>query len=172
MSTSSPGAERRRGAGRRGFSLLEALVALVVAGLVLPTLARALAGAWSADRMPLDVLSGITLARDVAAGAALPPEARQLGYAADRRITPATLLVLPSDVAPAPRGTGPEAPAQDLKPDATPSAIRIAAPKGFDGPAPEPAPAAVALDRVSVALRTPAGRRLRLDSLRIDDAPR
>ncbi|RYB02777.1 type II secretion system protein [Lichenibacterium ramalinae] len=171
MSTSSPAAERRA-RRRRGFTLVEALVALVVAGLLLPTLARALAGAWSAARMPLDVVSGITLARDVAAGGALPPDARQLGYAADRSTTSVTLLELPSDVAPAPGGTGQDEAANDLKPDATPSAIRIAAPKGFAGASPEAAPADVVLRRVSVSVRTPAGRRLKLDALRIDDASR
>lgn len=171
MSMSSRAAERRA-RRRRGFTLIEALVALVVAGLVLPVLARALAGAWSASRMPLDVVSGITLARDVAAGMPLPPDARRLGFSADRSLSPATLLVLPSDVAPAPRGTGQDEEARDLRPDATPSAVRIAAPKGFDGPAGEAAPADVALSRVSVSVRTPAGRRLTLDALRVDDAAR
>lgn len=171
MSTSSRAAERRA-RRRRGFTLVEALVALVVAGLVLPTLARALAGAWSTARMPLDVVSGITLARDLAAGGTLPPDVRQLGFSADRGTAAATLLVLPSDVAPAPRGTGQDEDAHDLKPDATPSAIRIAAPKGFDGPPPDAAPAEVALRRVTVSVRTPAGRRLTLDALRIDDAAR
>lgn len=103
MSTSSKAAERGA-ARRRGFTLVEVLVALVVASLVLPALARALSGAWSASRMPMDVISAVTLARDVAAGGSVPEDARRQGYAASRTGGPVTLLVLPSRVAPAPGG--------------------------------------------------------------------
>ena len=171
MSTSSRAVERAA-ARRRGFTLVEALVALVVAGLVLPALARALSGAWSASRMPMDVVSAVTLARDVAADGSVPDEARRLGYAAARTQRPVTLLILPSRVAPAPPGTGRDEAAADLAPDATPSGIRLAAPKGFTAPPAGAATLDVSLSRVSVAVRTPAGRRVVLDSLRVDDAPR
>ena len=171
MSTSSKVVERGA-TRRRGFTLVEVLVALVVAGLVLPALARALSGAWSASRMPMDVISAVTLARDVAAGGTVPDDARRAGYAAARTQGPVTLLVLPSRVAPAPRGTGRDEAAADLAPDATPSGIRLAAPKGFTPPAAGAATLDVALSRVSVAVRTPAGRRVLLDSLEVDDAPR
>jgi prepilin-type N-terminal cleavage/methylation domain-containing protein len=170
MSTSSTAAERGA-ARRRGFTLVEVLVALVVAGLVLPALARALGGAWTASRMPMDVVSAVALARDVAAGGPVPEDARRLGYAASRSESPVTLLVLPSRVAPAPRGTGQDDAAAGLAPDATPSGIRLAAPKGFTAPPAGAATRDVTLSRISVAVRTPAGRRVPLDSLRLDDAP-
>ncbi|RYC32069.1 prepilin-type N-terminal cleavage/methylation domain-containing protein [Lichenibacterium minor] len=166
MSTSS-----RAGRGsRRGFTLVEALVALVVAGLVLPALARAMGGAWSATRAPMDVVSAIVLARDVAEGGAVPPDARGRGYAAERRDSAATVLVLASDVAPAPRDAGKGEDASDLHPEATPSAIRLAVPKGLGGPPPGAAPS-VQLRRVSVSVRTPAGRRVTLDTVKVADAP-
>lgn len=167
MSTSSRGSDPRRG----GFTLVEALVALVVAGLILPALARAMGGAWSATRMPMDVLSGIVLARDVAEGGAVPADARALGYSADRVGGPATVLVLPSRVAPAPRGTGRGQEAADLHPEATPAGFRLAIPKGLGQPA-GGAPPPVALRRVSVTVRTPAGRRIALDTVKLADAPR
>ncbi len=171
MSISSKAVERGA-AWRRGFTLVEVLVALVVAGLMLPALARALGGAWSAARMPMDVVSAVTLARDVAAGGSVPDDARRAGYAATRTRAAVTLLVLPSRVAPAPRGTGKDAAAADLAPDATPAGIRLAAPKGFTAPPAVAAGPDVVMSRVSVAVRTPAGRRLVLDSLTVDDAPR
>lgn len=167
MSTSSKGADRRR----RGFTLVEALVALVVAGLMLPALSRALGGAWSATRAPMDVVSAIVLARDVAEGAPVPAETRERGYAAARGGEPATLLILPSSIAPAPRGTGQGENTSDLHPDATPSAIRLVAPKGTGDPPPGPAPSSVQLRRVSVAVRTPAGRRIALETVTLVDAP-
>ena len=161
----------RKGASRRGFTLVEALVALVVAGLILPALSRALGGAWSATRAPMDVVSAIVLARDVAEGAPVPADARERGYAAERSGGPATLLILPSTVAPAPRGSGQGDDTSDLHPEATPSAIKLVAPKSTGGPPPGPAPAAVQLRRVSVAVRTPAGRRIALETVKLADAP-
>ncbi len=170
MSTSSKAAEPR--AGRRGFTLVEALVALVVAGLILPSLARALGGAWAAVRTPLEIVSAMTLARDVAAGGSVPAEARRLGYTAERTSAVATVLVLPSDVAPAPRGTGKDERVDDYKPESTPAGIKLAAPLGLGGPAPGDAPANVVLRRIAVVVGTPSGRRIALDGLKVDDAPR
>ena len=158
--------------GRAGFTLIECLVALVVAGLVLPALARAFAGAWASTRTPMDVVSGMALAQDVAAGGPVPPEARGRNFAVERRTVPATVLVLPSDVAPAPRGTGKGADAGEFHPEATPSAFKLALPEGLGGPGAGATPAAVALRRVAVTVRTPAGRRLPLDALSLDDAAR
>ena len=165
MSTSSKG-----DSGRRGFTLVEALVALVVAGLILPSLARAMGGAWSATRIPIDVVSAIVMARDVAEGGSVPAEARDRGYAADRTGGAATVLILPSKIAPAPRGTGKDADSSDLHPDATPSAIKLAVPKSLEGPPPGAAPN-VQLRRVSVSVRTPAGRRVTFDTVKLADAP-
>ncbi len=164
MSTSSGG-----DSGRRGFTLVEALVALVVAGLILPSLARAMGGAWSATRIPMDVVSAIVMARDVAEGGGVPAEARDRGFAAERTGGAATVLILPSRIAPAPRGTGKDD-ATDLHPEATPSAIKLAAPKSLDGPPPGAA-LSVQLRRVSVSVRTPAGRRVSFDTVKLADAP-
>ena len=164
--------DSRRTRRRRGFTLVEALVALVVAGLIVPALARALGGAWSATRIPMDVVSAMALARGVAAGGPVPDEARARGFWAERSSADATVLILPSDIAPAPRGTGKDEEGADLKPEATPSAIRLAVPKGFGGPPPNASPAKVALRRVSVVVGTPLGRRVALVSLKLDDAPR
>lgn len=169
MSTSSRGDDRGGDRRRRGFTLVEALVALVVAGLILPALARALGGAWGAARAPMDVVSAIALARDVAEGAPVPADARDRGFSAERGGGPATVLVLPSPVAAAPRGTGKGAEAADLHPEATPAALRLAIPKGLGVPAAGPAPS-VQLRRVTVAVRTPAGRRLVLETVKL--APR
>lgn len=155
---------------RRGFTLVEALVALVVAGLLLPALARALGGAWTATRTPMDIVSGMVLARDVAAGAPVPPETRARGFAAERAVGGATVLVLPSDVAPAPKGTGEDDPS-GLKPADTPSAMKLAAPQGLGRSSPGAA-SDLALRRITVSVRTPTGRRLTLEGLRLDDAAR
>ena len=145
-------------------------MALVVAGLLLPSLSRALGGAWSAARSPMDVVSAIVLARDVAEGGTVPADARDRGFTAERTGGTATVLVLASSVAPAPHGTGKGEDAADLHPDATPASIRLALPKGFGEPPPGEA-AKVQLRRVSVAVRTPAGRRVALDTVRLADAP-
>lgn len=170
MSTSSKGAESS--AGSRGFTLVEALVALVVAGLILPSLARALGGAWAAVRTPLEVVSAVTLARDVAAGGSVPAEARRLGYAAERKSAVVTVLTLPSDVAPAPRGTGKDARVDDFKPESTPPGMKLAAPLGLGGAAPADAALNVVLRRIAVVVDTPSGRRIALDGLKVDDATR
>ena len=174
MSTSSKGDDPRGLGGRpwAGFTLVEALVALVVAGFLLPSLARALGGAWTATRTPLEVVSAMILARDVVSGDPVPAEARGLGFSAERTAGAVTVLVLPSDVAPAPPGTGKDD-ASALKPEATPSAIRLAVPKGFGAPPPGTAPAAnLRLRRVSATVRTPSGRRMVLDGVRLDDGER
>ncbi len=175
MSTSSKEVKGKAGflvremcGSRRGFGLIEAMVALVVAGLLLPSLARALSGAWTTSRMPMDIVSGISLARNVAAGADVPADARHLGFDAQRRTIATTILILPSDVAPAPPGTGKDDAASKLQPDATPSAIRLAVPQGFGSPPAEAAPAVV-LRRITVVVNTPRGRRMTLDGLRLDD---
>lgn len=165
MSTSSKGSSRRR-----GFTLVEVLVALVLAGLILPALSRAFGGAWSAGRIPMDVVSAIVLARDVAEGASVPKDARERGYAAERKSGAATVLVLPSRIAPAPRGTGSDESGSDLHPEATPAAIKLAVPKAAET-RPAAAGANVQLRRVSVTVRTPAGRRIALDTVKLADAP-
>jgi len=173
---SKAGKPRHRASGRRGFTLVEALVALVVAGFLLPSLARALGGAWTATRTPMEMISAMVLAGDAAAGADDgAAEARRLGFTVQRSERRAEVLVLPSGVAPAPGGTedmGSDG-ADALKPQATPGSMKLALPKGLGTPGPGiPGAANLILQSVSVVVLTPAGRRIALDAVRLDGAPR
>lgn len=157
----------RGGSPGGGFTLVEALVALVVAGLVLAVFGRAMAGAWGSVKAPMDVVSGIVLARSAAFGA--PPDAfaaaSARGYTVDRSSRPIEVLRGPTRLAP-PLVDSAE-PAKP-EPKATPSTMQLAEPKGIvqtDAKAPVPE-----LRLVSVVVSTPAGRRLRFDTVRIDDA--
>jgi len=173
---SKAGKARRRAGGGRGFTLVEALVALVVAGFLLPSLARALGGAWTATRTPMEMISAMVLAGSAAAGADDgAAEARRRGFTIERSERRAEVLVLPSGVAPAPGGTeGPGGDGADaLKPQATPSSMKLAIPKGLGTPGPGMVGARnLALQNVSVVVRTPTGRRIVLDAVRLDGAPR
>ena len=158
--------------GCRGFTLVEVLVALVVAGFVLPSLARAFGGAWASTRMPMEIVSAMAVARNAADGGSVPADARGLGFTVDRMSGPVTVLVLPSDVAPAPRGTGKAAAAGEFHSDATPAAFKLALPDGLGRPSAGAVPSAATLRRLSVAVRTPSGRRVQLQAVTLDDAPR
>ena len=168
MSTFSKAVDPRR---RAGFTLFEALVALVVAGLLLPTLGRALAGAWAASRTPLEIVSATALAGDAAAE--LGPVESPRGYRVARSSAAVEIEMLPSDVPPAPARSKSGKNQDGLDPDAVPASMRLAIPKSFNstpagGSAPPPA---LALRRVSVVVTTPSGRRIGLESLKLD-APR
>ena len=172
MSMSSKAADRGR---RIGFTLVEALVALVVAGLLLPALGRAMSAAWAATRTPMDVVSAMVLAREAASGAIAETlaSARSHGYAVERTSHDATILVLPSRLAPAPHGTDPRPTGDgtDPTPAATPAGIKLAIPASFGSPvASAPLPRRT-LRRITVVVRTPRGRRLVLDTVGFDDAP-
>ncbi len=172
MSMSSKAADRER---RFGFTLVEALVALVVAGFLLPALSRAMAGAWTATRTPMDVVSAMVLAREAASGASADTlaSARSRGYAVERTTHDAKILVLPSRVAPAPRGADTQGSGDgtDPQPNATPAGIKLAIPASFGSPTTAAPQARRTLHRITVAVRTPRGRRLVLDTIGFDDAP-
>ena len=172
MSMSSKAADRQR---RSGFTLVEALVALVVAGLLLPALSRAMAGAWAATRTPMDVVSAMVLARGAASGAAAETldSARSHGYVVERTVHDVKIVVLPSRLAPAPRGADaqPSGDGTDPQPNATPAGIKLAIPASFGSPvagAPQPRRT---LRRITVSVRTPRGRKLVLETVGFDDAP-
>ncbi len=172
MSMSSKAADRER---RSGFTLVEALVALVVAGLLLPAVGRAMAGAWAATRTPMDVVSAVALAREVASGAAAETlaSARSRGYAVERTSQEVAILVLPSRLAPAPHGTDTQSSGDgtDPTPNATPAGIKLAIPASFGSPVAAAPPPRRTLRRITVAVRTPRGRKLVLETMGFDDAP-
>ncbi len=168
---SSKVADRER---RLGFTLVEALVALVVAGFLLPALSRAMAGAWFATRTPMDVVSAMVLAREAASGAATGTvdSARAHGYTVERTTRDAAILVRPSRLAPAPHGTETPTPGDgtDSTPNATPAGIKLAIPASFGSPVASAPPPRRTLRRITVVVRTPRGRKLVLDTVGFDDA--
>ena len=146
---------------------METLVALVVASLFLSAFGRALSGAWSAARTPMDVVSAALLARaaarDVPSDAFRDAVAR--GYAIDRSSRPVDLVVEESGLAPAPASAAAEPP----EPHSTPAGMQLAEPKGLV-PAGGAAKSNLALRHMTVLVKTPLGRRLRFDSIKADDA--
>ena len=148
--------------------LLEVLVAIAVAGLMLGVIGRVFAQAWSATRAPLDVVSAVTLARvaleprpdDDALQASMPR-----GFAVTRHVEPVVLAVRPNDLAPAPQAQSPPPGAIGRGPaanDVMPGVTHHPPPGGGTG----------RLQRITVAVRTPTGRRVTLQTLRLDVAPR
>jgi prepilin-type N-terminal cleavage/methylation domain-containing protein len=132
-----------------GFTLIEVLVAIVVAAMFLDVLARALGASWSASRRPMEQVSALAIARAVAANAgapALPPEGRIDRF--DYETTVGSFAVEPrrSNLAPAPERSGAAA---------KPPAARESVAKGE-------------LQRVTVTVTAPSGRRLVFETIRVD----
>ena len=150
-------------------------MALVVTGFLLPALGRAMSTAWFATRTPMDVVSAMVLAREAASGAVAETlaSARSHGYAVERTSHDATILVLPSRLAPAPHGTDPRSPSDgtDPTPSATPAGIKLAIPASFGSPTTSAPLPRRTLRRITVVVRTPRGRKLVLDTVGFDDAP-
>ena len=116
----------------------------------------------------------MVLAREAASGATADTlaSARNHGYLVERTLHDAKIVVLPSRLAPAPRGTDtrPSGDGTDPTPNATPAGIKLAIPASFGSPvaaAPQPRRT---LRRITVAVRTPRGRRLVLETVGFDDA--
>lgn len=151
---------------RAGFTLIETLVALIVAGLFFAAFARALAGAWFATRTPMDVMSALLLARNAAleapAGAFKDGVGR--GFSVSRSSLPVDLLVEDAHLAPALQ----DAARRQSEPHSTPAGMQLAEPKALMAAA--NARPQLVLRRVSIIVRTPRGRRIRLDSLTVKDA--
>jgi prepilin-type N-terminal cleavage/methylation domain-containing protein len=162
MSTSSRAADRPR---RAGFTLVETLVALVVAGLVLTAIAQVLSQAWTATRTPMDVTSAILLARAAAFDA--PPDAfrraERQGFRIARSSRALEISVLPSGLAPAVTTA-----AQAPEPHATPAAMQLAEPAALIAASQKPR---LVLRAISLVVATPLGRRVRLDTIRAENAP-
>lgn len=146
---------------------METLVALVVASLFLSAFGRALSGAWSATRVPMDVVSAIVLARAASfnptAGAF--PSATTQGFVVNRSSRPVDLIVEDPKLAPAPAAA---AGIQSPKPHSTPASMQLAEPNGLLAAA--GAEPRLALRRVSIVVKTPLGRLVRFDSILVDDA--
>jgi prepilin-type N-terminal cleavage/methylation domain-containing protein len=93
-------------ARQAGFTLIEVLVALVVAGLFLVVLGRGFSTAWLASRIPGETAAAMSIARSVmahdpAGEAAEPPLA---GFTYRRSVGPVRIEARPSSLAPAPLG--------------------------------------------------------------------
>lgn len=153
-----------------GFTLFEALVALIVAGLLLPALARSLAQAWTATRAPMETVSAMALAREAAFAADLP-QAR--GFRIARSMSGIEIRVLESDIAPAPAGSAHNPNGDDQKPTAVPDSMKLAIASSFGtrGPDSPAAPSPRTLVRISVVVDTPSGRSVAFDTVRLDAAP-
>ena len=143
MSKSSA-ADRRRA----GFTLLEVLVALVVAALFLEALAHALGASWWGARRPMEQVSALAIARAAAAeaGSRAPNlEGRIKGFSYVTTIEPLTPEQRNAELAPLPP-----------RDDGTPVVTRAGgAPSGR-------------LNRIKVVVTAPSGRRLIFETLRFD----
>jgi hypothetical protein len=151
---------------QKGFMLVETLVALVVAGLFLSALSLALSDAWRATRVAGDVSQAIILARN--AVLELPAdalhEAIAPGFSLTRSSGTIDVIVESDDVARAPSKTAGRPP----EPHATPASMQLGEPKALMAAAnvrPH-----LDLQLISIVVRTPMGRRVRLDSIGFADA--
>lgn len=135
--------------------LTEVLVALVVAALLLLVLGRGFAGTWGAARAPAEVLIGISMAEQQVEAdrdrTDLPA-----GYRVSRRVQALTFLERPSNLAPPPANatSTPPAPPDAAGPQQGRDIAHNLRLKGLDA-----------------TVRTPAGRLIQLDVLKLDAAP-
>ena len=134
---------------RAGFMLLEVLVALVVAALFLGLLARMLAGAWQGNRLPLERVTALNLARSIAGNlnasgrSVSDGEIGRFVYRTDS--APLVLEARPNNIAPAPDGTPTERPRADKRDSAS-------------------------LQRITITIRAPSGRELSFDTVKLDSS--
>lgn len=129
-----------------GFTLLEVLVALVVAGLALSALASAFQVAWSGLRAPEEIVSAVAVAQ-AAAQDGSPDEGVMDRYAYARRLGAVRVVGRRIGIAPAP--------AED-RPGAAPETVKLD----------------LRLQRISVVVITPSGRRITFDTVRLENDAR
>jgi prepilin-type N-terminal cleavage/methylation domain-containing protein len=132
--------------GKAGFTLPEVLVALIIATLFLSTLAQVLGNAWTASRRPMEQVSALAVARAVAEDAkkdarTLAPHGRIQRFDYVTTIVPFETETRISKLAPKVGGL------QDAK-------------QPNDG-------AANGLQRISVTVTAPSGRRLTFETVRL-----
>ena len=182
----------------RGFALVEAMVALIVAGLFLAALGRVFASAWSVTPRPQETLASVALARAVVAGAGanFTGSGEAGAYRFRRGTGPIEFIERPSGLAPAP--PAPTQKPQSNAPPAQNSAILrglTPPPSAPASPSPDtlqanpilagltplgqdPAHAStlrlrpLRLRRLTVVVETPSRRRLLWQAIGADDAGR
>jgi hypothetical protein len=148
MLKSSKGIEPQAEAG---FTLVETLVALAGAAVFLPVLSQGFGMAWSATHIADDAVSGMTLARALAAG--LPENVRMWektgvvqGFGFSIAATPLRIETLPSPLPPAP--------------GALAEKLASAAPRGGGSLSDEK------LLCVTIIVTAPSGRRVRYETVK------
>jgi prepilin-type N-terminal cleavage/methylation domain-containing protein len=146
MSRSPRGADRARDAG---FTLIEVLVALMVAAMFFEALARGLAMAWHGTRGPAEIVCALAVARVVTVQAA-----SDVGRGEDAAVREGMVerfryatTVGPFALVPRPSRLAP--------PPGNPRASRRRVVNDND------------LQRITVVVAAPSGRRLRFDSVRL-----
>ncbi len=181
-----------------GFALVEAMVALIIAGLFLAALGRVFASAWSITPRPQETLTSVVLARAVVAGsgAAFTGSGEAGTYRFRRSTGPIEFIGRPSGLAPAPPAPTP-APQSSAPPAQNSAILRglTPPPSAPSSPSPDtlqanpilagltplgqdPAHAStlplrpLRLRRLTVVIETPSRRRLVWQAIGADDAGR
>jgi type II secretory pathway component PulJ len=135
---------------RAGFMLLEVMVALVIAALFLGVLAQAFAGAWRNAQRPAEQMTAMSVARAIAGDVAYdkdrPVRDEQIeGFTYMTTISPLAIVLRESRLAPMPPGGAEAAPITRDENSVAP-----------------------VLQRVTIAVRAPSGRRLTLETIRLN----
>ena len=157
-------------ARRAGFTLVEVLVALVVAGLFLGVLGRAFADAWGATRTPQETVSAMMIARAVAQGdasGAFPQAGKINGYSFRRSTDPVEIETRPSSLAPAPAADSAavaSAPGMPVPVDTMPGVSDVGPANAGSAAVPGPRQ----LRRIAIVVTAPSGRRASLETIRLD----
>ena len=118
---------------RAGFTLLEVLVALAVAGLFLSVLARGFVTAWSRQHVPVEAIWAISLAREVAADVRGSGEAISGsigGFSYTTKIKALPIDAAPSSLPPQPPRDRPPQPEPALHAGLQQITVRVTGPSG------------------------------------------
>ena len=136
-----------------GFTLIEVLVALVVAAVFLEVLTRAMAGSWTVSSRPMEQVAALAVARVAASarahGRAEPAAAFMDPFRYETSVEPLIIERRPSKMAPAPESSN----AADRS-----AAAQRGAPRGLP-------------QRVRVLVSGPSGRRLIFETITVDAGP-
>jgi len=134
---------------RAGFTLLEVLIALAVAAVFLGTLSRVLAtGSWSESRRAIDQVSAVAVAR--VAATAVGADGRTVIRNGRIGLFDVTMTVAPLLTEPRPLALAPAFPAPDA------------------GKRPQEPGGGGYLQRIGVVVRSPSGRRLTFETIRLE----
>lgn len=169
---------------RAGFSLIEVLVALALAGALVFSVSRALSAAFRATRAPADVVGAANVAAALIEGMRARPDSPPINgpgrfgaFQYEIASEPAVAELLPSPVPPAPRdatGAGGGAPGQvggegqggpqGDRPVAPPQGEAAGQGGGFGGANQKKPPVPY---RVVVVVTAPSGRSVRLETVKL-----